>query len=74
MLRAFPKYKSLWQKLYREQGEKHGNYIYLEKNFRKELITAVRKDTLKEKMEFSSCREGFQNLNTTACDGSSFLV
>lgn len=70
MTAAFPEYKDLWQKLYLKQGEKIGGYTYLPKTLRKDLINKVREITLSEGLEFSSCREGFGNLNTTNCDGS----
>ena len=70
MVAAFPGYKELWQKLYLKQGEKIGGYTYLPKTLRKDLINKVREIALSEGLEFSSCREGFGNLNTTNCDGS----
>jgi DNA repair photolyase len=73
MMKVFTEYKKLWEKFYFIEGEKYGNYFYLPKNLRKKLIEEVRNYTLKEKMEFSSCREGFPNLNTKNCDGSSFF-
>ncbi len=74
MVSAFPEYKELWQKLYLKQGEKIGGYIYLPKTLRKDLINKVRKIALNQKFEFSSCREGFANLNTANCDGSSISL
>ncbi len=70
MVTAFGKYKELWQKLYLRQGEKKGGYIYLPQTLRKDLINKVKEIALGEKLEFSSCREGFSNLNTANCDGS----
>ena len=74
MTAVFPQYKELWSKLYLKQGEKKGGYTYLPEDLRKKLIKEVREVTLSEELEFSSCREGFDNLNTAACDGSSFLT
>ena len=73
MCNAFKEHKSLWEKLYNDQGEKKGRYTYLPKNLRKSLIEKVKTACLDEGLEFSSCREGFQKLNTLNCDGSSFI-
>lgn len=70
MINFFPENKNLWHKLYLEEGEKKGSYIYMEKKLRLELISKIRTISLENKLEFSSCREGFENLNTLACDGS----
>jgi len=73
MVTVFSEYGQLWQKLYLGEGERKGSYIYLPYRLRKELIILVRKETLKQNMEFSSCREGMADLNTAVCDGSSFF-
>ncbi len=70
MSQAFPEFKNLWEKLYKKEGKKISNYFYLEKKMRKNLIERVQKETLKLGLQFSSCREGFQNLNTASCDGT----
>jgi DNA repair photolyase len=70
MINAFSGHKELWEKLYLRNGEKRGGYIYLSQKIRKELIEHVRSITLNQKMQFSSCREGFESLNTASCDGS----
>ncbi len=74
MVVAFPEYKELWQKLYLKQGEKIGGYTYLPQTLRKDLINKVREIALSEKLKFSSCREGFNSLNTANCDGSTLLA
>ncbi len=73
MLAAFPEYKTLWINLYRQQGERKSFYTYLSENLRKKLIGEVAAAAAEEKLEFSSCREGFKDLNTAACDGSSLF-
>ena len=73
MTSNFPEYKELWQKLYSKKGKKIGGYAYLPQTLRKDLINRVREAALSEKLKFSSCREGFNNLNTANCDGSSIL-
>ena len=73
LIKAFPQYAELWQKLYLLEGEKIGRYIYLPKKLRREIIDKVKETSLKKGLEFSCCREGFKDLNTAACDGSSFF-
>jgi len=73
MINTFGEYKELWQELYFKQGERKGGYTYLSPTLRKELISKVRDITLSRKLKFSSCREGFNNLNTAICDGSSIF-
>ncbi|MBN2482963.1 MAG: radical SAM protein [Candidatus Omnitrophica bacterium] len=73
MLQTFPRQKTLWERLYLQEGEKHVRYIYLAKKVREELILKVKTEAEKNGLAFSSCREGFSHYNTAACDGSSFL-
>lgn len=73
MVGSFPKYKAIWEKLYLREGEKFGRYLYLPLTYRKQLIEKVRKISLAEGLDFSSCREGLNNLNTKNCDGSSLF-
>lgn len=74
MIRVFKKYEAVWKKLYWQEGERIKGYIYLPRPFREKLIQEVRQITLKEGLEFSSCREGFESLNTASCDGCSLFV
>lgn len=73
MLKIFPEYKNLWERLYLAEGEKRNGCVYLPEDLRKKLITLVRLAALGENLHFSCCREGFANLNTANCDGSSLL-
>jgi len=73
MVLVFGEYEKIWNKLYLREGERAKGYIYLAKELRKKLIQEVHQAALKEGLEFSSCREGFESLNTLACDGSSFF-
>ncbi len=57
-----------------KQGEKIGGSTYLPKALRENFIRNARKITLSEGLEFSSCREGFSDLNTANCDGSSIFL
>jgi len=47
-------------------------YKYLREETRREIIMRLRPIVLKYGMEFSSCREGFPELNTTLCDGTAY--
>ncbi len=73
MISEFSEYKELWGKLYIKEGEKRAGYMYLPRTLRRKLIEEVRSVALKEGLDFSSCREGFGELNTKNCDGSSFF-
>ena len=73
MTGAFKENEAFWKKLYLDQGEKKSGYWYLPKILRKELIEKVQEITLKENLKFSSCREGFDKLNTASCDGTDFF-
>ncbi|UCD15083.1 MAG: radical SAM protein [Candidatus Omnitrophota bacterium] len=73
MIESFPELKSTWSRLYLQEGQKRGRYIFLAKELRKPLIEEVRRACLRESIDFSSCREGFASLNTKRCDGSSFF-
>ncbi|MFA6281000.1 MAG: radical SAM protein [Candidatus Omnitrophota bacterium] len=74
MSQTFPEYAEIWKTLYLEKGEKISGYNYLPLALRIKLIEEVREITLSEGMEFSSCREGFSELNTANCDGTSVIV
>lgn len=73
MSAEFNKYAKLWHTLYTENGEKKENYLYLNETMRKDIINEIHEITIGEKLEFSSCREGLEELNTKVCDGSSFF-
>ncbi len=73
MLKVFAEHENIWNDLYLVKGKRTGRYIYLPAALRKTLIEEVREMSLKAGLDFSSCREGFGNLNTKNCDGSSFF-
>lgn len=73
MIKIFPEHKDLWYKLYILNGERINRYIYLPRDSREKFIKEVCEISLQEKLDFSTCREGFEYLNTKNCDGSSFL-
>ncbi len=47
-------------------------YKYLAEDLRRAIITRLRSIVLRYGLEFSSCREGFPELNTTICDGTAY--
>jgi len=73
MTQIFPQYRRLWRRMYFKEGEKNEGYYYLNSDVRKKIILQVREISLKNKLLFSSCREGFSSLNTGICDGSSLF-
>ena len=73
MCKEFPQYQTIWQELYFKGGKKIGGYIYLVQGLRRKLIEEVRTAARDAGLEFSSCREGFSDLNTKKCDGSSLF-
>lgn len=73
MMSSFPEHKNTWKKLYLDEGERFSGYTYLAKDLRKELIEKVKDTCTRNELDFSSCREGFSDLNTKTCDGSDFF-
>jgi DNA repair photolyase len=53
-------------------GEWVSGYKYLSREKRVKIIGSLRSTVLKHGLQFASCREGFPQLNTTVCDGSSY--
>jgi DNA repair photolyase len=54
-------------------GEWVSGYKYLSREKRLKIIGNLRNIVLKHGLQFASCREGFPHLNTTVCDGSSYI-
>jgi len=54
-------------------GELRVGYRYLNVRQRREMITRVAKQAKQAGLTFGSCREGFPELNTAACDGASYF-
>lgn len=73
MIAGFPEHQALWHQLYIKEGQRINRCLHLPKKLREKLIAEVRDNCLKENIAFSSCREGFNSLNTSACDGSAQL-
>ena len=53
--------------------EKIRGNLYLDKNYRYKIICNIYNLTKKYDLDFSSCREGFKELNTNICDGSGHI-
>jgi DNA repair photolyase len=70
---ALPKTAQKLETLFFEEGEKMGNYIYLPRDMRSQLLEKVSRLVLKHDMKFGTCREGLSRLNTATCDGSWLL-
>ncbi len=74
MVKAFPELEKRWRKTYFVEGVKIKNYHYLNKQLRRKIILTVKKLTERYNVKFSSCREGFQDLQTAlTCDGSGLI-
>ncbi|MCK5392856.1 MAG: radical SAM protein [Candidatus Omnitrophica bacterium] len=73
MINVFPNHQKIWHKLYYKEGQRINNSIYLSEILRKKIIDQIRDISSKENILFSSCREGFNDLNTAKCDGSSLF-
>ncbi len=67
----FPALEDNLDRLYRKEGEVVNGYRYLKRDLRYRLIKRMAELSSKYDLKFSSCREGFTNLNTALCDGSS---
>ena len=70
MCLAFPSLTKKLKKFYFEEGEKIGNYFYLSKKMRFELMKKIKELVEENGMKFGCCREGFPKLNSATCDGS----
>ncbi|MCX8175635.1 MAG: radical SAM protein [Candidatus Bathyarchaeota archaeon] len=70
--KANPKLSEKIWSIYRD-GKQIAGYKYLPDEFRFKIISKLRRIVLYEGLHFSSCREGFPQLNTTICDGSAYL-
>lgn len=70
---ACPKAANRLERLYFEKGERIGGYTCLPKDIRLRLMRKVGSLAKKHNMEFGTCREGLNYLNTAPCDGSWLL-
>jgi len=53
--------------------EKIRGNLYLDEDYRYKIIYSIYKLAKKYDLDFSSCREGFKELNTNICDGSGHI-
>jgi DNA repair photolyase len=53
-------------------GEWIGGYKYLNRDLRLRILENLKSLTYKYGLEFAVCREGFPQLNTAICDGTSY--
>jgi DNA repair photolyase len=67
---AFPAQAAKLKSLYFANPHKINGQFYLEENIRLKFIERCRAAALNAGLKFSSCREGFGQLNTATCDGS----
>jgi DNA repair photolyase len=74
MIKAFPERAKQWHELYYEEGLKIGPSRYLRKELRLSLMKIVKEIADKYGVTFSTCREGFTHLTTSAtCDGTHLI-
>jgi len=72
--RVFPEISKKLEELYFKEGSKISNSWYLPESIRKELILKVSQKCSEIGLSFSSCREGFPELNNSlSCDGSHLI-
>jgi len=73
--KAFPDIAEKIKRLYFKEGTKISNSWYLAQHIRKDLMVKVRQICDVFSLTFSSCREGFAELNTSSsCDGSHLIT
>jgi len=67
---AFPAQAEGLKNLYLKNPHKISGQFYLEENLRLKLVERCCTAALSAGLKFSSCREGFGQLNTATCDGT----
>jgi len=73
-LKVFPELAKKFESLYFKEGSKISNSWYLPEYVRKRLILEIRQKCDELGLSFSSCREGFPELNNSlSCDGSHLI-
>lgn len=74
MVKAFPDKAKYWYKLYYEEGFRLGSSRYLKDDARLNLMKMVKEIVDEFGLTFSTCREGFTHLTTSAtCDASHLI-
>jgi DNA repair photolyase len=70
---AMPDIAEKLKPLYFQEGERVGGNILLPREMRFKILKSVRDLADASGLKFGGCREGFERLNTAACDGSWML-
>ncbi len=70
---AMPQIAEKLKPLYFKEGERVGGNILLSRDMRFKMMKSMRDLADANGMKFGCCREGFERLNTAACDGSWLL-
>ena len=74
MVKAFPDKARYWHELYYEEGLRVGPSRYLKEGLRLSLMKMLREIADEYGVTFSTCREGFTHLTTSAtCDGTHLI-
>ena len=74
MVKAFPEKAKRWHELYYEEGLRVGPSRYLREGLRLSLMKMAREIVDEYGITFSTCREGFAHLTTSAtCDGTHLI-
>ena len=74
MVKAFPEKAKRWHELYYEEGLRVGPSRYLREGLRLSLMKMAREMVDEYGITFSTCREGFAHLTTSAtCDGTHLI-
>ncbi|AFH42698.1 SPL family radical SAM protein [Fervidicoccus fontis] len=73
MINVFPDMREKWKRLYFEEGERIGGYMYLSKSLRERLLKLVVDEAKKLGLEYATCREGLTSpeyFKARSCDGT----
>ncbi|MCX7857861.1 MAG: radical SAM protein [Deltaproteobacteria bacterium] len=74
IVREFPQISKKLRKLYLENGQWIRGTLYAPEEIRREIMERTRDACAKYQMTFSTCREGFYDLNNSeSCDGSHLI-
>ncbi|MEM2813878.1 MAG: radical SAM protein [Candidatus Methanomethylicia archaeon] len=74
VLESFPEKADLLKDLYLKSGSKIGGVRYMPEKFRFEIMRMVKGVVDEYGLTFSTCREGFRNLQTSeTCDGTHLI-
>jgi len=72
--RVVPKAAVQLDRLYRKEGKRVSNCLYLDEVVRRRTLTDLRALVLEKGMTFATCREGFDELRTSgSCDGTHLI-